>query len=272
MSATSRNLAIVDLDTGALYDYQTAEQRSEGYRKHLAKINRTGRKENFTNANMRHLHEVYDVLTTPQCGYLMLLQCYIGWDGGVIENADGSAMTTEDMRRVLGLTGSKKSTFYDFFNECLRHNIITEAPAGYMINDRYHFKGALADVYAIKTYAAKLRRVYREVRANDIGLIYRMLPFVHMSTNALCADPFERDPKKIRWFTQKELAEAIGVDVRTLRRRLPQMKFDGEYVIARIKVGSEPERYTFNPSVFYRQDNAPDGSLLAMFSVKKSGQ
>lgn len=260
------NLAIIDLDTGALYDYVSAERRNRAYRAKMAK--ESGRLHDFTNANMRHLHEVYGVLTTPQCGYLMLLQCYIGWDNGIIENPDGSPMTTEDMRNVLGLTGSKKSTFYDFFSACLDNGIIREQDGKYAINDRYHFKGALSGEASIKTYAAKLRRVYREVKANDIGLIYRMLPFVHMSTNALCADPFERDPKKIRWFTQKELADAIGVDVRTLRRRLPLMKFDGEYVIARIKIGNEPERYTFNPSVFYRQDGAPDKTLLAMFAVR----
>lgn len=265
----SRNLAIVDLDTGALYDYDAVQRQAEGYRKHVAKLDRHGRSDEFTNANMRYLHEVYDVLTTPQCGYLMLLQCYVGWDDGIIENPDGRPMTTEDMRQVLGLTGTKKSTFYDFFSACVDRGIIVEADGGHAINDRYHFKGALADVHAIKTYAAKLRRVYREVRANDIGLIYRMLPFVHMSTNALCADPFERDPKKIRWFSQKELADAIGVDTSTLRRRMPLMRFDGEYVIARIKLGSEPERYTFNPSVFYRQDKTPESSLLAMFSVDR---
>lgn len=259
----------VNLETGEWRDSVSTECRNKAFRERKAKESARGRRGEFTNANMRHLHEVYSVLTTPQCGYLMLLQCYIGWDDGIIENPDGSAMTTDDMRNVLGLTGTKKSTFYDFLTACLDNDIIREIDEKYAINERYHFKGALADTYAIKTYAAKLRRVYREVKANDIGLIYRMLPFVHMSTNALCADPFEKDPKKIRWFTQKELAEAIGVDERTLRRRLPLMKFDGEYVIARIKVGNEPERYTFNPSVFYRQDNEPDKTLVAMFEVKR---
>jgi hypothetical protein len=90
-----------------------------------------------------------------------------------------------------------------------------------------------------------------------------------METNALCANPFEKDPTQITWFNRKELAEAIGVNSDTLGRRLPKMKFDGEYVVARIKVGSEPERYTFNPSVFYRQNKRPDDTLQAMFNVKK---
>jgi len=258
---------MINRETGEIKELQSTQERNRGYAEMKAKESRSGRSIGFTNANMRHLHEVYNVLTTPQCGYLTLLQCYIGWDDGVIVNPDKSPMKPVDMQHVLQLTGTKRSTFNDFLTACIDNGIITKDGDKYVINERYHFKGAIDNQYVIKTYTAKVRRVYREVKANDIGLIYRMLPFVHMSTNALCADPFERDPKNIRWFTQRELADAIGVDVRTLRRRLPLMKFDGEYVIARIKLGNEPDRYTFNPSVFYRQDSAPDATLQAMFNA-----
>lgn len=261
--------AMINRTTGEIKELQSTQARSRSYAEKMARESRTGRANGFTNANMRHLHEVYEVLTTPQCGYLTLLQCYIGWDDGIIVNPDKSPMTTADMRRVLQLTGTKESTFYDFFRACLDKGFITEDNGVYAVNERHHFRGSLDNQYAVKTYSAKVKRVYREVKANDIGLIYRMLPFVHMSTNALCADPFESDPKNIRWFSQKELADAIGVGPQTLRRRLPLMKFDGEYVVARIKVGGEPERYTLNPSVFYRQDRNPDDILQAMFNVKK---
>lgn len=259
--------AYINRSTGEVKEIQSKQTRDSAYKQRKAREQREGRKRDFTNASMRHLHEVYDVLTTPQCGYLTLLQCYIGWDDGVIVNPDKTPMTPADMQRVLQLTGTKRSTFNDFLTACIDNGIITKEGANYVVNERYHFKGAIDNQYVIKTYTAKVKRVYREVKANDIGLIYRMLPFVHMSTNALCADPFERDPKKIRWFTQKELADAIGVGAQTLRRRLPLMKFDGEYVVARIKLGNEPERYTFNPSVFYRQDNEPDDTLTAMFNA-----
>lgn len=258
---------LINTETGELRDTESKANRDRAYRQQKAKEQREGRSRDFMNGNMQHLHEVYTVLTTPQSGYLMLLQCYVGWDNGVIVNPDKTPMTTADMQRVLQLTGTKRSTFYDFFNACLDNDIITEVDGEYAVNKRYHFRGSNDSQFSIKTYTAKVKRVYSEVKANDIGLIYRMLPFVHMSTNALCADPFERDPKKIRWFSQTELADIIGVDSRTLRRRLPEMKFDGEYVIARTKVGKEPERYTFNHSVFYRQDNEPDATLQAMFIV-----
>lgn len=266
------NVRPIDITTGEIaegYTLQSPEQRKAArlYYERQQALD-SGRKHDFTNANMTHLHEVYSVLTTAQCGYLMLLQCYIDYDTAIIVNPDKTPMTTANMRQALQLE-RKKSTFYDFLNACLVNGIISEQDDAYIMNERYHFKGAIKGVHAIKTYTAKVKRVYSEVKAADIGLIYRMLPLVHMSTNAICDNPFEKNPKNVRWLNRKELAEYLGVDASYLGRRLPQMKFDGEYVVARIKVGSEPERYTMNPSVFYRQDKAPDDTLLAMFAVDK---
>ncbi|MET3658511.1 hypothetical protein [Sporosarcina psychrophila] len=259
--------AMIHRETGEIKELQSSANRDAGYHQHKSKERRAGRAIDFTNANMRYLHEVYDALTTAQCGYLMLLQCYVDYDDGTIINPDKTPMTAANMLAALQLK-RKRSTYHDFMSACIACGFIIEAEDGsFAINRRYHFKGAMADTYAIKTYTAKVKRVYSEVKAADIGLIYRMLPLVHMSTNALCDNPFEKNPKKVRWLNRKELAEAIGVDPSTLGRRLPGMRFDGEYVVARIKLGSEPERYTMNPSVFYRQDNEPGGTLQAMFNV-----
>ncbi|MFZ4454319.1 hypothetical protein [Salibacterium aidingense] len=224
----------------------------------------------FTASNMRNLHEVYSALTTAQCGYLMRLQCSVEYATGRIVKPDKSPMTTGDMKRALGLS-RKSSTFYDFLDEAKAHGIITESAGNYYVNQRYHFRGAFSDQYVVKSYATKVKQVYREVKAADIGLIYRMLPYVHMETNALCDNPFEEDPQKIRWFSRKGLAEAIGVSPSELSRRLPKMTFGEEYVIARIKVGGS-EKYTFNPNVFYRRNTQPDDTLTAMFNVKKDGK
>ncbi len=264
-------LRVVNVETGEdLSQDYTLRHRNQD-RHYTDKRSFQGRQADFTASNMRNLHEVYTVLTTAQCGYLMLLQCYVSYDGGTLVNSDKTPMTKREMMDVLQL-GRKRQTFYDFYRACEEHGIIGEQSDGsFAVNPRYHFKGAFDDQFVIKSYSTKIKRVYREVKAADIGLIYRMLPFVHQQTNALCDNPFEQDPKKIRWFNRKELAEAIGVAPDTLGRRLPAMRFDGEFVVARIKVGSEPERYTFNPSVFYRQNKAPDDTLQAMFNVGSNG-
>lgn len=245
-----------------------SRKQSEAYKAEQQRKEFIGRQPDFTASNMRNLHEVYNVLTTAQSGYLMRLQCNVSYesDGGVLINSDKTPMTTADMLDVLQLK-RKRSSFYDFLDACICYGIITEQDGVYAVNPRYHFRGAFNDQYVVKAYTAKIKRVYREVKAADIGLIYRMLPHVHYSTNALCENPFEANPTKIRWFTRKSLAEAIGVSPGEISRRLPKMTFDGEYVIAQVTVGGQ-RMYMFNPWVFYRKNSEPDTTLQAVFSVK----
>jgi hypothetical protein len=262
---TGREVMIVPTDTHVV---RSKRQIEEAARKQLAE---KGRGQDFTFSAMEHIHEVASVLTTAQCGYLLLLQCYIDYDDGRLINADRTSMSTADMMDVLQLK-RKRQTFYDFFHACLENGIIIANEDGsYSVNKRYHFKGATDNPFVIRSYTAKIRQVYREVKAVDLGLIYRMLPFVHYETNALCANPNARNPDEIRWFNRKELAQAIGVSEGEISRRLPKITLGNEYVIARVTVGGQTY-YMFNPLVFYRSNKAPDATARAMFNVKARGK
>lgn len=258
---------MINRQTGEIREFEehhsARQRRADGYKK---KYLREGRQNDFTASNMRNLHEVYSVLTTAQCGYLMRLQCNVNYEG-ILVNSGKTPMSTADMMEILQLT-RKQSTFYDFLNACLAHDIIHKDETGnYMVNERYHFKGAFEDQYVVKSYTAKIKRVYSEVKATDIGLIYRMLPFIHFDTNTLCRNPFEPNPELVEPFNRKQLAEAIGVSPGEISRRLPKMTFDGEYVIAKVTVGGR-QSYMFNPWVFYRKDDEPDKTLQRIFNVK----
>lgn len=227
-----------------------------------------GRQPDFTFAAMDAISEVTNVLTTAQCGYLLVLQCYVSYEDGRLNNGNKTPMTTSDMIDALKL-GRKRQTFYDFLRKCMESGIITKNDDGsYNVNPRYHFRGVTHNRAVIRSYTAKVKAVYREVNAADLGLMYRMLPFVHYGTNALCANPTEKYPHNIRWFNGKELADAIGIHEKSLSRSLPRMKFGDEYVIARLNVGGTM-KYVFNPNVFYRKNTAPDDTLIAMFNVKR---
>lgn len=215
------------------------------------------------------LHEVTSVLTKAQCGFLLLLQCYVSYETGRLTNANKTPMSTDDMRKALRMNGSRKNTFYDFLRKCMDHHIIIENDDGsYSINERYHFRGVTpTGLSVIKSYTAKIKRIYGTVSPEDLGLIYRMLPLVHYATNTLCTNPSVNIPEEINALNRKELAEAIGVSVGEISRRLPKMTVDGEYVIAKVTVGGV-EMYMFNPWIFYRKMTAPDETLRTIFRVK----
>jgi hypothetical protein len=264
--------------TGSAYDPQTGEAlvyapaethrvvsiaQSESYHE-IEEFK--GRQVDFTFTAMDAISEIIGALTTAQCGYLLVLQCYVSYEDGRLNNANKTPMDTSDMIAALKL-GRKRQTFYDFLRKCLDNGIITKNDNGsYNVNPRYHFRGVTHNRAVVRSYTAKVKAAYREVNAADLGLMYRMLPYVHYGTNALCDNPTERDPLYIRWFNGKELAEAIGVHEKTLSGRLTRMKFGDEYVIARLNVGGTM-KYVFNPNVFYRKNTTPDDTLIAMFNV-----
>ncbi|GMK47641.1 hypothetical protein PghCCS26_47710 [Paenibacillus glycanilyticus] len=266
--------------TGTAYDPETGEKLIYGPAETHRLVNIAqseayheveefkGRQADFTFAAMDAISEIIDVLTTAQCGYLLVLQCYVSYTDGRLVNADKTPMATADMITALKL-GKKRQTFYDFLRQCLDNGIITRCDNGhYNVNPRYHFRGVTQNRAVVRSYTAKVKAAYREVNAADLGLMYRMLPYVHYGTNALCANPTEKDPLQIRWFNGKELADAIDIHEKSLSRSLPRMKFGDEYVIARLNVGGTM-KYVFNPNVFYRKNTAPDDTLIAMFNVKR---
>lgn len=232
-----------------------------------------GRSVDFTFAAMEAVGEVAAVLTTSQCGYLLVLQCYIDFETNALKTAGRkSDMTTADMMDALKLC-NKRSTFYSFLDACLKHDIIAQDEAGrYIVNPRYHFRGTTHDRTVIRSYTAKIRESYTsEKQAADLGLIYRMLPYVSYETNALCSNPTERDTAKVDWFTGQELAAAIGISESELSKRLRRLTVGDEYVIARITVGG-CAKYMFNPLVFKRNKRPVDETIQAMFNVKYRGR
>ncbi|MDT2236629.1 hypothetical protein P7H22_10575 [Paenibacillus larvae] len=82
-----------------------------------------GRQSDFTFTAMDAINEVTAVLTTAQCGYLVLLQCFVNYGDGTLVDSEDIPMSTKDMQTVLQLT-RKRQTFYDFLNACLEHDII----------------------------------------------------------------------------------------------------------------------------------------------------
>lgn len=229
-----------------------------------------GRQHEFSAGDIEHMPEVVKMLTTAQCGYLMLLQCYVSFDSsGLLVNPDKSPMNHRDMRRVLGMT-RKHQTFKDFYNACIINGIIVElANSNYAINEKYHFRRNFRNRNVVKLYHTKIKRLYNTTSAANLGLLYRMLPFVHYETNALCANPNEPDPYKIVWLKRDTLARAIGVSPTEFSRRIPALKIDGEFVIGQAKVGNT-RKYMLNYKVFYRRNREADDTLKGLFNDKTS--
>ncbi|XEC93390.1 hypothetical protein AB6A23_18735 [Paenibacillus tarimensis] len=228
-----------------------------------------GRGLAFTFTAMDEIPEIIGVLDEKDCGRLLFLQCFVDYDSKLIlgNGTTKRPMSREDMRKFLGLGAD---AFRDFLNVMICHGIIILHEDGsYFMNDRYHFRGQTNNRRVVKSFTARVKRLYEAFQRNpkDLGFIYKLLPYVHYETNQICLNPHEPDPELIEALNQDGIARITGVIPKTTYSRLRRLKLDGMYVFAEVTRGRD-RIYKMNPCIFYRQDGEPDVSLQADFLVK----
>lgn len=254
-------------ETGKPYYVESVEQRETRRRIMAQKGN--GRPRAFMWNRMEHVTEIAEKLTPAQCGHFLVLSSFINYDGLLVKSENNSeAMSTSDMQRVLRLDGSKSSTFYDFMDACESNGIILERERGhYYVNPRYHFRGKTEGDRVVKAYITRLREMSSEISAHNIGILYRMIPYVHVDTNILCANPDEKIPKLIRKLNRKELAQLTGLSVGTISRVTGRLIFEGSPVFANIRTATDGAYYMLNPSIFERKEREYTPTEKAVFGL-----
>lgn len=240
-------------ETGKPFYIESLEQRE--IRRRKARQKGEGRKESFFFSVMERMHYVTSVLTPAQCGYLLVLTSHVNFDGLLVRSEkDSTPMTPTEMQNALNLPKSKRSTFTDFLDACLNHGIIKREESGYYVEQGFHFRGKTGGERVARTYITQLREMYKEVSAHDIGLLYRLIPFIHVDSNILCENPNEKNENEIVKFNRKTLAEVIGVTPQVISRATSRMVYDGKSVFAKVTTATEGTFYMLNPSIFRRAD------------------
>lgn len=223
-----------------------------------------GRKREFTLSDMEAIKEVIANVADKYCGYLLYMQCFLGFDG-VIRNPNKSPMTTTDMMKKLKVG---KSVLYEFMDVMTSNNIISVDMEGdakqYRIDSRYHWRGKTDNPNVIKSFTSRVKELYAEVNARDLGFVYKLLPYVHQGTNMICDKPYEPYVNKIVALNKADIVRVTGVSEKSVYNKMRKLKFGNEYVFAEVKRGNE-RLYMINPFVFYRKRGVPDPTLRALF-------
>ncbi|MEK4910577.1 helix-turn-helix domain-containing protein [Niallia sp. FSL M8-0099] len=261
--------AALNKETGEIRDF--VEFQASKQRQALGLIkSQEGRKHDFTFTDMTNIHEVIGKIDDKNCGYLLYLQCFISYDGVLVNaNHEKTAMSKADIQAVVGL---KKTAFSEFFRDMTTNGIIYANEDGsYSVNSAYHFKGTTDNPNVIKSFTTKVRELYTGRNANKLGFVYKLLPYVHFETNTICANPYEKEVADISQLTKQEIAQLTGVSEKTVYTYLRKMKLGDEYVFAEIRRGNE-RYYKLNPFIFYRKNGRPDATLREMFRLGFSGR
>lgn len=264
---------LVDPETGERHDSAvvlaegdriTSAAQRQAYAQ-IQKQSHNGRSAEFTVTNMHNINEVIEKISDKHCGYLLYLQCFVNYDA-ILENPDKTAMSRGDLMRTLKLG---RTALFHFLKEMTEHSVIYECGDKYRLNPRYHFQGKTDNSAVVKTFVAKVKELYSEVNAKDLGFVYKLLPHIHLETNTICANPFERDVENTLPLTKEDIARLTNITEKSVYTKLRNLKFGDQYVFAEVVYGNS-RYYKINPFIFYRRNGKPDATLREMFAMKNN--
>lgn len=249
-------------EAGRIFVYTPVEVR-EARRRHFAKV-RGRSAEPFFWSVMKNVDYVVNALTPPQRGFLLLLASYIDYEGRIMRG--GKPMKSGAMREVLG---ASKSTYYDFLDACKNHGIMTQDEDGtYRISDGFHYRGKLRKDSVTRTAIMQLREMSDYLTANDIGILYALIPHINATTNVIASNPDETDIRRVDPLSQREIAERIGISVPAFSRAMKRMRFrDDSPMFAKYET-ADTKGVFVNPLLFVRNLDEVDGGMRLMFRVK----
>jgi hypothetical protein len=242
-------------------DYQISSRKKAYAYRELSKNSRE--QPSYTCSNINSIKEVIRTIEEKHCGYLLYLQCFMDFGGLLIKGSKyKEPMNKNDIRKVLNLG---RTTFSTFFNTMIKNDIIHQEGGYFRVNTKFHWKGESKVTNLIRSYTTTLKELYKSVTAKDLGFIYKLLPYVHKETNFLCENPIEKNPLLIRPLNKKNIARIVGVDEKTVYRKLHRLKLSDMYVFAEVSKGGVNNAYMINPFIFYRKGGNPDKTLKTIF-------
>lgn len=259
-------------ERGVIFRVQSYDQlEADQVRRRIFKQRMEGRKAGFTFNAMDGMKYVGQTLSTAQCGYLLILASYLNYDGVLVRSErDYTPLKQSDMIEILHLKQTQSSTVSNFVNAALNYGIMSRDEKGaYSIAPHVHFKGKNREgVAVVRAYIAQLRLLADTNKPDHIGFIYKLLPYMHKTTNVLCANPDELEPALIQKLTRQDLAAITGVHVDSISRVIRSMKIAERPVFAKITTATDGTFYMLNPEIFRRADSADyDPTARAIFGL-----
>jgi len=179
----------------------------------------------------------------------IMLQLRVKGDGRLLKGAihAGEPMNKSDIAQVLGRSKSNANKLVDRLIEI---GVLSEDAGGFLINKRFHSMGGrIASEVFTKVYTVRTREVIDKLRLNEIGMLYKIIPFFHYSEYYLCVDPNAKK-EAVEFIGRETLADAIGHDVATVSKVMSRLQSVGAILVT----GTRKEvRYLVHPDIMFRQ-------------------
>jgi predicted transcriptional regulator len=195
--------------------------------------------------------EIIRDLSLTEAGALVkiLLQLRINGDGRLLKGSMVRAepMNKADISRVLGRSKSNANVIIE---RLLDIGVLETDASGFYINKRFHSMGGrIADEVFTKVYTVRAKEIVDKLKLNEVGMLYKIIPFFHYSEYYLCVNP-NVDKSFIEYIGRETLAESIGHDVATVSKVMSRLQSVGAILVT----GTRKEvRYLVHPDLMFRQ-------------------
>jgi DNA-binding MarR family transcriptional regulator len=241
----------VPLDSGAIIETQ---EQKEARRQWAERERMKGiyRGLNWVACYHEPIRNITNDLTLIEAGAVIKLLPFLRFKKGgkLIEN--GKPLMQKDIQDILGR--SKRSTI-TILDRLVSLGVIQKEPIGrsniYSISVEFHTMGKVTDgVRFTKLFQVKAREITKDLDLNEVGFLYKILPYFHYQNYYLCANPDDDEETcVIQHLNRPQLAEAIGHDVDTVTTLVKKLQSKG--II--LTTGSRNTiRYLVHPDIMFR--------------------
>lgn len=211
--------------------------------------------------------------------YLMTYVSYFDEHSGkaVLQYDNGTRLTRKHIQKLLGVSDS---VFKTFMANIQRHEFIGKIPAseggGFQVNPKYFKRGVIPfkpneNERIFRTFRKVVRDIYQAMNNRQhrfLGIVYKLLRYVHFSQNIVAQNPTVRDKSEIIPMSLAELAEVIGYEnARDVKRQLMKIVIDGRPLFKFYRSNDYKDEYIIvSPFVVYAGKDDEMTVLRTMFS------
>lgn len=190
---------------------------------------------------------------------LFYLATYVDYEGYLV--VDGRYVSRQQVKELLKIS---QRQFDTFFKKLTDANIIEYSDDCVKINTSYFRKGELSKDIKInynysRIYINTIRYLYDNVKVskhNQLGLYFKLIPYIHRQRNVLCHNPDSRI-EDVKLMNARELKEITGYHRNGVRKFINSLLAtklkNGESIL--VTVRNDPDEgksyMLINPKVMY---------------------
>lgn len=244
-------------------DKLTNKEQQEGFKKHkesqekynesLEQYGEFYFKERIDNKKFKILNEENSDLAR-----LIYSLTYMNYDR-ILVTESGAYIDKSVLFKIMNVD---RKIFNKWFDKMLEDNIFMYINETYIsVMSEEYIKGNLPEIRSrnyTKLYNDTIREIYETNKGksmNAMGLIFKMIPYIHKDTNAICSNPKCKDADKIKYITAGQISKELGYGDKILQMERMFSKFrlsNGEPIMLFMSDGNRYEdRVVINPIIMF---------------------